>query len=314
MNRATILVIFSACFFLSAAMPGFCEKQVGSVQQITGSVLIDAFGTGDFIDAEEEDKLYEETVLRTGFESELEIMIRDEPMLIPADVEIRIERVLATSTKKRRFGWFSSVFNSIKRIISPKDDEKEEVLGGRAAEVEPSTSETAWIIGEDDDNELFKQARNFIDEERYSDALMKLDAIFFDPEKAGPGEVAFLKGHAYYGMGLFDVSVPSFEEALEEIEDFGIDVQYIDYYPLLLFELGFAHYMLDNFKEAISTLALAIENNDSELLPYAHLVFVMSVRDSGQTDEASRHAQEAAQTYKGTLFESEFTALISTEE
>ena len=288
MNRATSFVILSACFFLSAAIPGFCEKQVGSVQQITGSALIDAFGTGDFIDAEEEDKLYEETVLRTGSESEVEIVIQDEPMMVPSDVEIRIERVLATSAKKRRFGWFSSVFNSIKRILGPKDDEKEEVLGGRAAEVEPSTSETTWIIGEDDDNELFKQARNFIDEEQYNDALVKLDAIFFSPEKAGPGEVAFLKGHAFYGLGLFDASVLPFEEALLEIENFGIDIQYIDYYPLLLFELGSAHYMLDNFEEAISTLTLAIGNDESELAPYARLIFVMAVRESGQSDEAKK--------------------------
>lgn len=313
MTRYGYLIMCIVFTMLCVAFPAIGEKQVGSVQDISGEVSIDAFGTGDFIEAEVEDPLYEQSVLVTGSESEVEIELNDETIIIPADVEVLIETVLSTQTKKKKIGWLASAFSTIKRILGPKEEEEEEkVLGGRAAEAD--STEPIWLLGEEDDNALFQQAQEFIDEGRYTEALERLDGIFFIPDEALPGEVAFLKGHAYYSLGLFDVSIQAFGEALKEIENFGMDIQYIDFHSLLLFELGSSCYMTEKFEEAEAALTRAIEDEDSELAPYALLMLVMNMHDSGKVHDARGMAEQAMNTYRGTPFEAEFAALISAEE
>lgn len=304
------LLVTMFVFFIAIQASG--EKKVGEVDRISGIVSIDACGTGNFIRAEAKDAIYDNTIFRTESDSEVRLLFDNEEIVIPSETEFKIESVHITRTRVQKLGWFSSAINFIKRIINPfKSDSGELVLCSRAAESE--SVDYSWAFDEEDETTLFHDSFKLIDQGRYTEAILKLNAISFSPEEALLGEIAYLKEHALYELVLYETAIAFFEQGYQNIEHASLDIKFISFYEPLLFELGVAHYMMGNHVPAEMHFRKIKAHSESDLLPFSPMMLTMTLKESGKTGEADRIAEEAVKKYRNASFETDFAELISTE-
>ncbi|MAG13009.1 MAG: hypothetical protein CMN78_00245 [Spirochaetales bacterium] len=315
MNILAVRKLPKTLAFLVALLPAIQtvaigETRVGEIQSVEGPVTFDAYATGKFIAAMPGDALFEQSVIKTGFEGRAELLIGGERFTIPPDTEARIETLLESRRKQRKVGWLSSFIKYVGRWVSSSWKEEETaVLGGRASKSEASTD--FWVT---EDDVFLVKARELIAEEDYAEALEMLEAIQFAPEDALPGEVEYLKGHLYYSMGFYEEATWHLGNADFEIEKSGYNFSEIPFYTLLHFERASSHYFSGDYDMSQSILTVLIQGGPGELEPYALLMLAQVLREAGNITESRRLAEEALGSYRGTPFEADFSVLADEGE
>ena len=297
---------------LAVCVGGWAESEVGEVRAVEGSVSIDILGTDSFIPAMVEDPIFENTVIKTGFESSAVLFINGEEFSIPAEATIRVDALIATGKKKRGARWFSSILNAIRNVLGKKDDgEKTTVLGGRASEA--VETRPTWVLDEDDDDSLFEKARELINEESYSEAIDRLDQILFQPMNALAGEVAYLRGHALYMTGLFDMASLDFRDAIEELALEKIPESSVSFGVPLRFEYASAQYLLGNVEDATAILDPISKFRNHDLEPYILAIFASALSESGKSAEAKRIAKDAVERYGDSNLADQYRTILAAE-
>ena len=298
----TLCIVVLICF---GAVSALAEVQVGEVVSVTGVVRIDAYGTDRFIPARAGDSLFAKSRIRVDGESLAVIMISGETRELPGDTEVGIGSLLAVSDVRTRRGFFPGLMDAIKHIVlTIRDREEKKTLGGRAAEAKVET--TVWMLDEEDDDVLFNQARELIEQESYVDALAKLNAILFAPESALPGEFDWLKGHSLFHLGLFEPAVDALIDSFEVLDSRARQPAQIPYFYPLLYELGLGLYLTGNPERSLTPLELYLAG-ESDMPAYGLAVYILALADSGQIRKAQATRKSALAEYSstryGTLFE-----------
>ena len=289
MRRIVLFLLLLLVLFVG--IRGFADTEVGEIIEIKGSVSIDAFGAGKFIEAVEGEILYETTIIRVGFDSLAQIVVADETKTIPADTEVALAAISISSERKRRRRWLPSIVGAVKDLLSSRPADEETVeLGSRAAEVESDT--TVWMLDEEDDEVLFEDARELIETGNYADALGKLDLILFPPEAALPGEIEYLRGHSLYNLELYQPANLMYQEAEYEASNSGIPIEFISFWAALYFEWTASSYLLGNPTEAVEIFERSTMG-DSDIEPFALIIYAASLVELGRRSDAQAVVEEA---------------------
>ena len=294
MRRIVLSLLILLILFVG--IRSFADTEVGKIVEIDGSVSIDAFGAGKFIEAVEGDTLYDTTILRVGYESSAQIEVSEETKTIPAETEVELSAISASSERKRRRRWLPSIVGAVKDLLSSRSTEEDSVeLGSRAAEVESDT--TVWMLDEEDDEVLFEDARELIETGNYADALDKLNMILFVPEAALPGEIEYLKGHSLYHLELYQPAILMYEEAEIEAENSGIPSEFLPFRAALYFEWSASNYMLGNASDAVEIFERS-GAEDSDLAPFAIIIYAASLSEIGRRGDAETVVEDALERFE----------------
>ena len=309
MSRYIGILFVLVCMLAGA--PVFGDEEVGKIVAVDGYVVIDAFGTGDFIEAVAGDVLYAASIVQVDFESRAEIEIEGNSRVLPQDTRTSVTSLLETVQRTRNRSWLSSVAGVIKRAFAPASQKEEEVtLGGRARQV-PSTSSSVWVLDEEDDEVLYEKAIEFIEAGEYFDALEKLKAIFYPPDSALPGELEWLQGHALYELELYESAAEMFEYAMIEIDSLSLGPDTVPFFSQLLFEHGIAQYLTGVSEGAVETFSRLTEAESEDLEPYLSLFHASALIDVDRPADAAEIAAGALLSHGGSEVDEALQAIAA---
>lgn len=147
MNLRRITAVLSMLVLLPAL--ALSQTQVGRIVELYGDVEIDAFGTGRFIEAFEDDVLYESSVVRTDYDSTAILDVDCEEVTVAPLTTTPIESVLERRQRGGLGALIGRLLRGISSSLSGKPNEEVAVAGGRASEyAEPDST---WSFGQDPD-------------------------------------------------------------------------------------------------------------------------------------------------------------------
>ena len=302
--------LIAAALLLIAAPASFAaDTVVGAITAISGSVEIDAFGKGAFIPAVRGDRLYDATVIRTGAQSGAAIELLGKTGQVPPATTFRISVAIEGQRRTNRLGWLPALVGVLRdAVASFGASGSDVVLGSKAADATSGADE--WIVEEDDPEQLLLDARAAVREGNWLRALSTLDGI---PESAAralpPGEVAFLRGSACFGLGDYATARTHLAKA-EPLVRRSVDPGAAGMLPLLLFQLGASRFFVGEDGPAVETLAsfLALDA-DSPFTPYGYQLLIQALTARGDRAQAQQVLAQARVRFAGTVHESEFTSL-----
>ncbi len=294
-----------ACMFavlvLLTPAAAFAETEVGTITLIDGMVYIDAFGTGDFIEAIPGEPLYENSVVKTGYDGTGIVEVNGKSTELVPESSLRIASLLESREREKRFRWVSSIVNAAKSVFKAvKGGSEDQLLGGRAAEVNEGS--VGWVT-EDDDQEVFGEAMRHVEAGEFGEAVTLLREIT-DPFPGTflPGEVAYWIGYCQYQLENYDEALGAFSAAFSEIGSESADPWSLPYYKEALFQSGTASYLTGNFDDAVGTMKLLLSSD--EYSPFAFLVIADSLKETGDLRGARDYLDQARALFAGTEYAS----------
>jgi hypothetical protein len=285
------------------------DTAVGTLTAISGTVEIDAFGKGAFIPAVRGERLYDATVIRTGAKSGAVIDLLGKPSAVPPATTFRIADAIEGQRRTNRLGWFPAVLGVLKdAVASFGSSGSDVVLGSKAAEA--TANDEGWIVEEDDPEKLLLDARSAVREGDWFQALSTLDAI---PERAAdalpPGEVPFLRGSAYFGLGDYATTRTLLAKA-EPLVRGSADPEAAGMLSVLLFQLGASRFFVGEDRPAAETLTSFVAlDADSPFAPYGYQLLLQALVARGDRVRAQEVLAQARIRFAGTVHEREFQSL-----
>lgn len=279
--RTTLLL--ASCLLLAAGLAA--QTAVGTIDAITGLVEIDAFGAGRFIRAQEGDRLYEETVVRTGTNGRATLLIGEQAHDVPPRTTVAIATILPADRHVDR-GFLRRLIQGISDAIAPP----------REAPVAAGT-DRASIPEQRTGSAHFNDGKAFVADRRFDEAIDSLERIDVD---IWPWVYDFTVEEHYVYTTLALIGMGDPQEALYHAFDFIMALPkpaIVDRLsPRLRFLVAIA---ADRAGE--SELALAAAAPSTELSTPAHLGFaIRSLRVLGYTEEAASLEADARAQLPGT--------------
>ncbi len=147
MTYRRIALIAVTVLLISA--PVVAQNQVGSILTIRGDVELDAFGTGAFIPAMEDDTLYQSSVVRTDYDSTAVLQIAGEEVTVAPLTTTPVQTIVARQSRGGLRSFVGRLLEGIASSLSGRPSEEVAVAGGRASEYAGSGS--TWSFGQDVD-------------------------------------------------------------------------------------------------------------------------------------------------------------------
>jgi hypothetical protein len=306
--RAASLVFAT---LILVAVPAACaaDTMVGTITAMSGTVEIDAFGKGAFILAVRGDRLSDASVIRTGEQSNATIELMGTTVQVPPGATFRIADAIEGQRRTTRLGWLPAVVAVLRdAVASFSSSGSDVVLGSKSAEV--MSEGTEWIVEEDDPEQLLLDARKEVQEGSWLSALRSLEAI---PESATgtlpPGEVAFLRGSACFGLADYATARTLLAEA-EPLVRGSADPEATRILPVLLFQLGAARFFIGEDGPAVDALdAFVALGTDSPFAPYGYQLLLQALVARGERARAQQVLSRARDRFAGTEHEKAFTSL-----
>ncbi len=214
MRRLTLRAIVLVGILVVVSSAAVAQTPIGSIEKIFEFVEIDAFGVGDFVEVVVPEAVYENSVVRTDYESWAYITIDGEEHTVGPNSTTPISAFVSDRRRGRSEGFFARILRQLTVSLSPPEDDVI-VAGGRASEVQGAT--TSWVF-DIDPNELFEEALHQIDAGRFESAVESLRLIEFPEDGDYEIEEYYVNlAYALMGMGDFHAAMAaSFEYALAD--------------------------------------------------------------------------------------------------
>jgi len=259
-------------------------------------VEIDAFGQDDFVGVRIPEVIYQESIVRTDYESWAHLIIDGEQYTIGPNSETPIASFTNARRRDKSPGFFARVLREITRSLSPPEEE-DIVAGGRASNVEPSG--TSWVY-DVDPNELFNDALDAIDDGDFEYAVESLRLIEYPSEGEFQIEEYYVNlSYALMGMGDFHAAMDSAFEYLM-LDPSPDNAKLLPQRLQLL--AGISAYYSGEPGVADAALQSYVERAGMEdAAPEAVVIMYLRLREMGRAGEATdllsraRHAQPAVQ-------------------
>lgn len=261
------------------------QTPVGTVETITGLVEIDAFGADRFIRAQEGDRLYGDTVVRTGPDGRATLLIGDEQHEVPPRTAVTVASLLPEDRRADR-GFLHRLIQGISDAIAPPRESPVAAGTDRASVPEPRTGSAD-----------FNDGKALVADRRFDEAIGSLERVDVD---IWPWVYDFTveEHYVYTTLALLGMGDP--QEALYHAFDFIMALpspKVVDRLsPRLRFLVAIA---ADRAGEA--ELALAAAEPATDLSTPTHLAFaIRSLRVLGYTQEAASLEANARAQLPGT--------------
>ncbi len=284
------------------------DAVVGTITGIEGAVLVDAFGTGEYIEAILGESLYAKSIVMTAYGGNAIIDVGGKITELASESAIAIVDLVESREKKKRYRWLSSIVNVVKSVFeAAKGSPEDVVLGGRAAKV--AESEVGWIT-DDEDEDAFAEAMDLVDLEDWGEAIALLREIV-DPLPGTflPGEIGFWIGHCQYQLENYGEALKGYAASLSEIEAEPIDPWSLPYYEEALFQTGSSSYFIGGYSEAIAAMESLIPEVSDDYAPFAYMIMIDSLREAGRSTSAKRYLDDARAQFANTEYSSGFDEL-----
>ena len=295
-----------------AASAATADASVGRIQEVRGTVRIDAFGKGAFIEAIEGDLLYEASVIVVDRNGGAVIVVGDEETRIPAGSTVHVGEVQTVRKRRGLFAWARSVGRFVGSIIRTKNEDEEEVaLGSRAAQASDESDDFSWVEEEDEDEQRYAKARQHIEAGEFEVALETFFEIEYDETDTYlPADLAFWTGLCYFQLGAFREAEAQLSRALEEGEMLTLEEPNMPADRLLAYQLGASRYLLGRPDEGTRLLTEAAgEALDDEIAGHALLVLIPALAETGAGNEARKQLDRARALDLGEEYAAELADL-----
>ena len=305
MNAIRNIVIFAAAFMLVAAT-AWADTEVGTITGIDGPVLVDAFGTGEFLNAIPGESLYSKSVVKTEYGGTATIEVNGEITEMAPESTLLVENLLQSKERKKRFGWVRSIANTVKSVFkAAKSTSEDVVLGGRAAKAEES--DVAWI-SEDVDEDTFYDAMEFVETGDWAGAVTLLQEVT-DPLPGTflPGELEYWKGYCQHQLENYNEAIIAYSNALTAIEVEPTDPWASPYYAEALFQFGYSAYLTGGFDDAVASMESLVPN-------VKYMILIDSLKETDDFSLAKRYVDEAVELFAGTEYAPAIEELANTLE
>ncbi|MBN2536075.1 MAG: hypothetical protein JXB88_24555 [Spirochaetales bacterium] len=283
-------------FFLSLCLFS-ADYSVGKILSFSGKVLVDYFGNGSFIDAQEGDSLYKNSIIKTGEQSSAIIEVMELKKEIPSFAELSIANVIMLESRKKNTGWFNSLMNVLNQASDAFFEGEENVdLASRGDDD---------ILGND---ELFAYET---EEDYRPDYRKELEFLWEmnkqDSHKYSTAELELKKGLCYFGLAHYEDALKHLSASYSSIDK--------KHEPLftdnLILLIGITHYFLAHYPESIQHLTRFIfRNNVPEYKPLAYWLLLDSLILSGREEEAGILLEKAGQSLKNSILEDRFSVFL----
>jgi hypothetical protein len=306
--RAAVLIV--VLFLTTGAGVLFAaDTVVGSVVSLHGSVDIDMFGKGAFIPAVSGDRLYAATVLRTGPGAGATLDLQGASVQVPPGATYRIADALEGARRAKRFAWLPSVIEVLKEAAASFGSAGSDVMLGDKA-TESLHNDTEWLEAPDDPAQLLHEAREKVNDGDFIGALADLDAIGeAGDDELPPGETAFLRGSACFGMGDYGSAQSHLERAEPLIRGSG-DPQAAEILPVLLFQLGASRFFRGEDGPAAAALASCVALDVATTYDhFAWQLLLQALVNGGERAKAQEVLARARTRFAGSRYEAEFKTL-----
>ena len=303
--RTKAILVLAILFAPAAAQ---ADTVVGTITGIEGAVLVDAFGTGEYIEAILGESLYAESIVMTEYGGNAIIDVGGKIAELASESTLAIADLLESRDKKKRFRWVATIVDAVKSVFkAAKGSPEDVVLGGRAAKAEEA--EIGWIT-DDEDEDAFDAAMDYVDAEDWGEAVALLREIV-DPLPGTflPGEIGFWIGHCQYQLENYGEALKGYSASLSEIEAEPIDPWSLPYYEEALFQTGSSSYFVGGYSEAIAAMESLIPKVSDEYAPFAYMIMIDSLREAGGKESAKRYLEVAGTLFADTEYSSGFDEL-----
>jgi tetratricopeptide (TPR) repeat protein len=199
---------------VAVAVPA--QEQVGRVTDIDGWAEIDAFGAGQYIEAEEGDALYADTVLRTDFDTWMTIQVQGQEFEIAPRSESEVSAFIAQRKRADRPGVIARLIRSIGNSLAPPEEDVAD-FGGRASEA-ATADQYGGFITDVNVNDEFADGVEALEAGNYREAVDHLKRIEYPEEGDFDLEEYYVQlSYALLGLGDFDAALDAaFEYQLVE--------------------------------------------------------------------------------------------------
>ena len=307
-NRRDCILFTILLVLFAGLLPA--DSAVGTVSVVEGEVFIDAFATGDFIPAVPGEVLYEESVVKTGYDSRAVLDLDDRMTELPPETTLSVSGLVKSRERKKRFRWLRTIAGAVKAAFETiTGGEEEVVLGGRAADVGSDDGSMGWII-EDEDEDAFAEALGFIEFGEWAEAVALLREIV-DPLPGTflPGEIDYWIGHCQYQLENYGAAADAFADSIAAARAESINFRALPYFEEALFQSGSSLYFTGRFAEAAETMAFLVENASELYSAFSYLILIDALRESGSTAEARRYLEVATERFADTEYAADFAAL-----
>jgi TolA-binding protein len=297
-----------AVAILFAPVTAHADVVVGTITGIEGEVLVDAFGTGQYLEAILGEALYAKSYVITAYGGNAIIDVGGKNIELASESTIAIADLLESRDKKKRFRWLTSIVSAVKSVFdAAKGSSEDVVLGGRAGKVDES--EVGWIT-DDEDEDAFDEAMDLVDTGEWGEAVAVLREIV-DPLPGTflPGEIGFWIGHCQYQLENYGEALKGYSDSLSEIEAGPIAPWSLPYYEEALFQTGSSLYFTGDYRDAIAAMESLIPEVSDDYAPFAYMIMIDSLREAGRTVSAKRYLDDARALFTDTEYTSGFDEL-----
>jgi len=209
-------LLFAALVMAALAVAAPAQEQVGRITSVDGWAEIDAFGAGQFIEAEEGDALYPDSVLRTDFDTWATILVQGQEFEIAPRSESGVSAFLAQRVRASRPGLIARLIRSIGNSLAPPEEDVAD-FGGRASEA-ATADQYGGFITDVNVNDEFAEGVEALERGDYREAVGHLKRIEYPEEGDFDLEEYYVQlTYALLGLGDFDAALDAaFEYQLVE--------------------------------------------------------------------------------------------------
>ena len=279
-----------AVLMLASSKLLLCADMV--VDYKSGECSVDLEGTGVWKEATLDMRLSENSIIKTGRNGKIELIVDGERVAIGSETTIRVSSIIDNLNAREEMTWFQKFSDRFSRMMGSRDEVTETRTGGVRGALEEE-EEVAWIGDMETEymESEFELAREQYETGNYAEAITIFKGLIQEDQSSfHRGELAYYLGASLFNSVQYDEALPYLKES---IRDRGA------YYrePALMY-YSFSCFFTGQYDKAIDgfiTYAEEFENGD--LMPYALIMLGKSYKAVGNSHRAVSYFREIEENY-----------------
>ena len=284
MKKLFLLIVAIFCF----SSVGLFASEI-QVMYVLGECNVDMRGSGVWQSVTVDMELYEESIIKTGPDGELELEIDGNTVFVGPESTLQMESLLDRATEKRKLKWLRKATRYAKAVGKEDEQWSDMALAGVRGE-KTEDEELEWIVDFEDDE--LARGKEFFDEGKYGEAIKIFGKII---EEKGIGAD---NGEASYYLGFSLFSSLRYKEALPYLAE-SVKYRESPFFESAVMTYSFDQYFLRNYREALEGFSSYIKAfPEGELIPYALLMLGKSYKDMGMKREARMYFTRIEKEYR----------------
>lgn len=258
----------------------------------SGKCEVDLYGSGKWVDVSVDMELESKSIIRTGDNGELELIIDNNTVSIGQNRQIMIDDLLNKINEKKKIRWLKKATKYTKAIGIRDDSYSRTALAGVRGE-KSEEEELEWFDDFGEERE-FQSGKELFEEGKFTEAINIFSKIIAEEgiETEG-GEVAYYLGISLFNSLRYKDAIPYLVESLKD--------KSAPYYESALMNYAFTQYFLGDYNNAIEGFNNYIKDfGEGDLKPYALLMLGKCYKDIGKKVDALIYFTKIEKEYKNT--------------